>query len=178
MADDHGIIAVWGEGAASAVCQGRIVKGDAGLERERGDDGDMLVWDQGREGVLGLGLRSFLDVFSHCFSRGLQGRGARGFWRFFNLLTEFRRGVASGGGSMQAIGLRCVGHLQEEDEREKRTTFIELRGFESDSEDLYIYHLSHGYNWTFTSPAPPYKTFRNDVREGVSREQFMLIDNY
>lgn len=26
--------------------------------------------------------------------------------------------------------------FQEEDEREKRTTFIELRGFESDSEDL------------------------------------------
>lgn len=83
MADDHGITAVWGEGAAGAVCQRGIVKSDARLEGEGGDDGDVLIRDQGREGVLGLGLRSFLDVFSHCFSRGLQGRGAREILEIF-----------------------------------------------------------------------------------------------
>lgn len=40
------------------------MKSGARLESKQWDDGDVLVWDQLRERVLGLLLRSFLDVFS------------------------------------------------------------------------------------------------------------------
>ena len=54
MADEHGVVALGGQGAVGFVGDGDIVQEDAGFEFEGGDDGDGLVGDELDEGVLGL----------------------------------------------------------------------------------------------------------------------------
>ena len=53
------------------------MKSNAGLESKRWDYGDVLVWDQLRERVLGLLLRSCLDVFSGHSLDGSEGEKDR-----------------------------------------------------------------------------------------------------
>ena len=54
MANYHGIVAIRRERAPGGVCHGDIVERRAGLERERGDYGNLLVGDESRERILGL----------------------------------------------------------------------------------------------------------------------------
>lgn len=54
MAYHHGVVALRRQLAPSRVRHRDIVQGHARLEGEGGDDGDVLVWNQGHERVFGL----------------------------------------------------------------------------------------------------------------------------
>lgn len=69
MANDHAVVAFRRQLAPGGVCDGHIVEGDAGLEGEGRDYGDLLVGDERRERILRLRAGSFLEVFSHCSFR-------------------------------------------------------------------------------------------------------------
>lgn len=59
VADDHGIVAARRQLALCAVGDGYIVQSDARLEREGGDDGNLLVGYESGERILWLARQSF-----------------------------------------------------------------------------------------------------------------------
>lgn len=67
MTDDHGIVALGVELTPGGICHWHIAQRHPRFECEQGYDGNLLVWNESRERILGLGLSSFLDVFSHRF---------------------------------------------------------------------------------------------------------------
>ena len=61
MTYHHSIVAIAVEFASRSVRDRDIVERGAGLEREFGDYGEGLVWNETREWVLGLFCESFWD---------------------------------------------------------------------------------------------------------------------
>ena len=69
MTYHHCIVAIAVEFASRGVGDGDIEERGAGLEREFGDYGEGLVWNETREWVLGLFCESFwryMSVLSRC----------------------------------------------------------------------------------------------------------------
>ena len=54
MAYNQGVISFCRQLPTSTVCDGDVAESDSRLEGEGGYDGDMLIWDESGEGILGL----------------------------------------------------------------------------------------------------------------------------